>query len=73
MGVGNENTHDGGGAGFRESHLCDKCAQEGDIVLCLDSSGNGNVTKIRPSAFHTRLKLTKGDINRDLCRDAYET
>lgn len=51
-----------GGAGFIGSHLCDKYAQEGLNVICLDNFLSGNLTNIRHLLDYRNFKLIKGDI-----------
>ena len=51
-----------GGAGFIGSHLCEKYAKEGHIVLCLDNFMNGNLINIRHLLNYKNFKLINGDI-----------
>ena len=51
-----------GGAGFIGSYLCEKCVDEGHIVLCLDNFMNGNLGNIRALLSYGNFKLINGDV-----------
>lgn len=51
-----------GGAGFIGSHLCEKYAKEGHVVVCLDNFMSGNLTNVRHLLDYRNFKLIKGDI-----------
>jgi len=51
-----------GGAGFIGSHLSDKYARDGHIVLCQDNFMNGNLMNIRHLLDYRNFKLINGDI-----------
>lgn len=49
------------GAGFVESHFCEKYDEDSNTFLCLDNSINGEVTNIRHLLTQQNLKLRNGN------------
>ena len=55
-----------GGAGFIGSHLCDRLAQEGHKVICVDNFLTGQVANIRPLLNHPRFEFIEHDVTEPL-------
>ena len=51
-----------GGSGFLGSHLCDRLAQQGHRVVCVDNLFTGDFANVRPLTNHPNFTFIQHDV-----------